>query len=377
MYAGIGFLMTVLTQSSSAAIAITLTAASGGVLGLHAAAAMVIGANVGTTSTAAIAVIGATANARRVASAHIVFNLGTGLVALLILPLLIWLLTHIESMLGLEANLTVTLALFHTVFNLLGVILIFPLNNQLADFLEKRFVTRDEIEGRPRYLDKTVAVSAEIAIDALRLEIGRVSELARGMALESLSSETSSGKRIAIDNETVGHLSAAIAEFIANQERGFLDQDSSQRLGKILRADQYLLLAAEQALEIFQEQASVTGLESLELQESVARLHAEAVKLVLMTDITSVDFSQVACQAQLQKLQILYEDVKTSLIQAGAELRVPIPLIIAVVDQNSRIKRLCKQLTDAVGLLADLERDDESGVHEPALDTEADTSGDR
>ena len=88
MYLGIGFLMTLLTQSSSAAIAITLTAATGGVVGINAAAAMVIGANVGTTSTAALAVIGATPNAKRVASAHILFNVGTGAVALLILPIL-------------------------------------------------------------------------------------------------------------------------------------------------------------------------------------------------------------------------------------------------------------------------------------------------
>lgn len=70
LFTAIGFLMTVLTQSSSAAIAITLTAATGGVVGLYAAAAMVIGANVGTTTTAAIAVIGATANAKRVAGTY-------------------------------------------------------------------------------------------------------------------------------------------------------------------------------------------------------------------------------------------------------------------------------------------------------------------
>ena len=66
---GFGFFMTLVTQSSSAAIAITLSAASGGMVALEAAAATVIGANLGTTSTAALAVIGATPNARRVAAA--------------------------------------------------------------------------------------------------------------------------------------------------------------------------------------------------------------------------------------------------------------------------------------------------------------------
>ncbi len=157
LFVGIGFLMTVLTQSSSAAIAITLTAATGGILELSPAAAMVVGANVGTTSTAMIAVIGATPNAKRVAAAHVIFNVATGLVALLTLPLLFWLVRNTGKLLGMEDNPAITLALFHTTFNILGVLLMWPATGWLTRFLEKRFVSLEEIEGRPKYLDKTVA----------------------------------------------------------------------------------------------------------------------------------------------------------------------------------------------------------------------------
>jgi len=71
----VGFVATLLTQSSSAAIAIILTAA-----------AAVIGANIGTTSTAALAAIKATPSAKRLALGHVSFNLITGLVALSLLP---------------------------------------------------------------------------------------------------------------------------------------------------------------------------------------------------------------------------------------------------------------------------------------------------
>ena len=118
--------MTVLTQSSSAAIAITLTAATAGILGLYAAAAMVIGANVGTTSTAALAVIGATANAKRVAAAHIIFNVATGLVALMTLPLLFSTVNASSELQGMQNSPALTLALFHTTFNILGVMLMWP-----------------------------------------------------------------------------------------------------------------------------------------------------------------------------------------------------------------------------------------------------------
>src|SRR5690606_25167890 len=68
LYVLIGIVMTVLTQSSSATVALTLTALSSGIMQFPAAAAMVIGATIGTTSTSALSVIGATPNARRVAA---------------------------------------------------------------------------------------------------------------------------------------------------------------------------------------------------------------------------------------------------------------------------------------------------------------------
>ncbi|MFO7903393.1 MAG: Na/Pi symporter [Pirellulaceae bacterium] len=91
LFVGIGFLLTMLMQSSSAVMAVTLTAASGGLIPLNAGAAMVIGANMGTTSTAALSVIGATPNAKRVAGAHVAFNLITGAMTFLILPLFLYL----------------------------------------------------------------------------------------------------------------------------------------------------------------------------------------------------------------------------------------------------------------------------------------------
>ena len=81
-FVALGFALTVVTQSSSAAIAIALTASAGGSVPLLLAAAAVIGTNIGTTSTAAFAAVGATAPARRVAAAHIIFNVVTAVIAL-------------------------------------------------------------------------------------------------------------------------------------------------------------------------------------------------------------------------------------------------------------------------------------------------------
>lgn len=81
---GIGF--TLLTQSSSATIAIVLSAVAAGSLAFDQAAALVIGASIGTTSTAVLAALGATSAAKRVAASHVGFNLIAALIAFLALP---------------------------------------------------------------------------------------------------------------------------------------------------------------------------------------------------------------------------------------------------------------------------------------------------
>lgn len=168
---GIGLLMTVLMQSSSAAMAITLTAAQGGLIGPQGAAAVVIGANIGTTVTALLAAIGATPNARRAASAHVVFNLLTGAVALLSLPWLVGVLGQARAVLGLPPGPAAQLALFHTTFNLLGVLLMWPLADRLTYWLQRRFRAREEDEAQAQFLDATVLAVPTLALDALAREV--------------------------------------------------------------------------------------------------------------------------------------------------------------------------------------------------------------
>jgi phosphate:Na+ symporter len=150
----VGFVATVLTQSSSAAIAIILTAASGGMASLADAAAAVIGANLGTTSTAAFAALKATAAARRLALGHIAFNLITGVVAVALLPALLVAVRQLADVLDLERNPAIVLALFHTVFNVFGVVLLLPLSSRLAAGLERLFRSTEDDLARPQHLDR-------------------------------------------------------------------------------------------------------------------------------------------------------------------------------------------------------------------------------
>jgi phosphate:Na+ symporter len=351
---GVGFLMTVLTQSSSAAIAIILTAASGEALALSGAAAMVIGANIGTTSTAVLAVIGATANAKRVAAGHILFNLLTGVIALLILPALLWLVETASTELGQAAHPAVTLALFHTTFNLLGVLLMWPLAGRLAVFLEARFSTVDEVEGRPRFLDHTVAATPALAVDALVQELLRVVEISRHMARAAISTEQAPGRQIAIDAQTVRTLANAIAAFVEKLGRQSLSEEVAQQLPQTLRVLRYFQQVVNYAESIVGAQADGAPLLAVKLATRLDDYHAELAGLLHAADPQQQDFNMESLAQRAAALEEHYQRLKAAFLRAGALGDVEIQDMSDTLEHISRCRRMAQQFYKGMGLLSTL-----------------------
>jgi phosphate:Na+ symporter len=159
----IGALMTVLLQSSSAAVALTLTALFSGAIGLEQAAYLVIGQNLGTTVKAVLAAMGASAPAQRTAVAHILFNLAAGLIAFAAARYLL----NLSLLLGNWLNNddpAFILALFHTLFNVIGALLFLPFLHPFA-----RLVTRiipDRGPALTRHLDASLLHIPAVAIGA-------------------------------------------------------------------------------------------------------------------------------------------------------------------------------------------------------------------
>ena len=250
MYLVIGFVMTVLTQSSSASIALTITAATSGMVGIYAAGAMVIGANIGTTSTAMFASIGATSSAKRVAAAQVVFNVATAVVAALILPLLFGLIHWITEVAEIDANPGITLAIFHTLFNLLGVALIFPLNDRLASFLEQRFVSLEEEASKPKHLDKNIAQTPDLAVNALILELLSVSDRFLHVYPKLFSQQCTEITAVEKGIHGVEALCQRISQFIVEVERAALSEDTTKALASLMRVEHYMLSSAQKTLAI-------------------------------------------------------------------------------------------------------------------------------
>ncbi|HAX41038.1 MAG TPA: Na/Pi symporter [Bryobacteraceae bacterium] len=160
---GIGVALTIVLQSSSAAVATTLTALHTGSLNFEQAALLVIGASIGTTVTGALAAIGASVPAKRTALALVLFNSATGVIAVLLLPLLLWLIDWGQRTAGLEAG-AVSLAAFHTAFVAIGVLLFLPLIERFSRAVEN--LLPDRGPALTAHLDRLVLDVPEVALEA-------------------------------------------------------------------------------------------------------------------------------------------------------------------------------------------------------------------
>ena len=131
----VGVIFTAIIQSSSATMMITLSALNAQIIGLDSAAALVIGADLGTTGTVLLGALKGTPIKRQVAAAHFFFNLITDLLALLCLPLLLKIINDVyqveDPLLGLVA--------FHSTFNVIGICLFIPFLGKFASMLESMF----------------------------------------------------------------------------------------------------------------------------------------------------------------------------------------------------------------------------------------------
>lgn len=171
VYIVLGALATVIIQSSSATMAIIITALATGQIDYINALSLAIGANVGTTVTAAIGAIASNKNGKRLAVAHFIFNMITALIAVIFIYQLRDLVDNLAPILSISAtDVAMKLALFHTLFNVIGVLVVSPFIKPLVRYLETLFAPKEKGRGRAKYLTNEVMELPSTAIIALRKE---------------------------------------------------------------------------------------------------------------------------------------------------------------------------------------------------------------
>ncbi|HEY6374473.1 MAG TPA: Na/Pi symporter, partial [Edaphobacter sp.] len=221
-----GIAMTTVMQSSTAAIAVTLSALYAGAIGLDQAVALVIGQNIGTATSSAMAAVGASSTAKRLAAAYIAFKLIAAAVALVLFPMVVRLMLRASG----SIDPVTLLAAYHTGYNVMGVAILLPLMGPFTRMVERIVPERGSVFTRG--LDPASLASPAVAVEAVRRTVALVLESLCSSAAIGLEKPGRDGTvQSIVDAVTVHRTSDALeqARAFLSKVNGPLESEEEQR----------------------------------------------------------------------------------------------------------------------------------------------------
>ena len=270
----VGLLMTAVMQSSTAAIAVTLSAFYAGAVGLDQACALIIGQNIGTATSSALAAIGASSTAKRLALAYILFKVIAAVIAVVLFPVTIPLLIRAAN--GIDG--VTLLAAYHTAYNVIGVLVLLPVIDKFTRVVERILPER----GSPltRCLDKAALATPIATVEAVRRTVARALEAMCGSlatALTNPGAAAPSGKNAVSVAEAADALRQA-QEFMSEASSPPESEDEQRRLTGTVHALDHASRLAEIVGE-GQLAAPSSGAEDLRAAEMCAEAMRGAASL--------------------------------------------------------------------------------------------------
>ncbi|NOX98695.1 MAG: Na/Pi cotransporter family protein [Verrucomicrobia bacterium] len=251
IFLAIGILLTLIVQSSSAAMAITVTLAVQGWIGFEDSAAIVLGENIGTTVTAWLASIGANTNARRAARAHFLFNVIGVLWIMLVFTWFIhgidWISAQLPDSLRTAkhtSDIGFSLAIFHSVFNLTNILLLIGFVPLIEKIVVKWVPETDSTTRRPRlkFITQSMVDLGELNIPEAEKAMEEMGDITREMfdgyvrifqsPDEDLSKMVQALKDLEDDADILTH---DITEYLVRCSAAELSPRNAQTVARMLR----------------------------------------------------------------------------------------------------------------------------------------------
>ena len=271
----VGLAMTAVMQSSTASIAVTLSAYFAGAVGLDQACALIIGQNIGTATSSALAAIGASSTAKRLALAYILFKLIAALIAVALFPVTIPLLVRASK----TIDGVTLLAAYHTAYNVVGVAILLPLIDRFTRFVER--ILPERASPLTRCLDPAALETPIAAEEAVRRTVARSLGTMCGSIGEALTA-TNHGTPVRAGKEAVSMTEASNA---LRQAREFMSEASAppesgeeqERLTSTLHALDHASRLAEVAGEKGELRSVPSGSEDVRAAELCAEAMRNAV----------------------------------------------------------------------------------------------------
>ena len=242
----IGTLITIIVQSSSAAMALTLVMANNGWIPFELAAAMVLGENIGTTITANLAAAIGNVAAKRAARAHFIFNVFGVLWMLAVIPFYLkGIDMYMLSIRGISPSDTahpeaipIALSLFHTSFNILNTLLLVGFAPRIAAIVTRLVPGKGEEEHHLEFIGTEIIRTPDISILEAKREISKMAKITRKMSRlsnEILDKKKSKKIRNYIDGianfeQITDQMQIEIATYLSKVAEGNLSYGSSNKI---------------------------------------------------------------------------------------------------------------------------------------------------
>jgi phosphate:Na+ symporter len=253
----IGTIMTIIVQSSTASIGITLALASTGLLTFEASVAIILGENIGTTITANLAAIGTNLAARRTALAHFLFNLIGVAYMLILFPVFLKVVTAITpgepdfviqtqqqaaslaAAIGDKPYIARHIANTHTLFNIINVLIFLPLVGVLAKLTTLLIRGKEEeMEFHLKFIDNRVLNTPPIALGQARAETKRMAQISLEMIDETvlflMDADEKRIKPLEKKEEMVDLLQKEITDFLVALSQKSITPETSKDIASMM-----------------------------------------------------------------------------------------------------------------------------------------------
>ncbi|MCI2400863.1 Na/Pi symporter [Aliiroseovarius subalbicans] len=301
VYTLVGAAATVVMQSSHATLVLIITALAAGQISYENALALAIGANIGTTITAILGAMTANYQGRRLALAHLIFNVITAGVALVLISPIRDAVDGVSAFVGIaEDDYALKLAVFHTIFNTMGVAIMLPVMKRLLAFLERTIKEDTPDISQPIYISESIEGFPAAIELALFKEVGHLHDnaievIAHGLNLhrhelyeaEDIEAYVASAKRpfeMDIDEayETrIKVLYSAIVEFITRVSSGRMPEETVNRIHKLREAAERMVGAVKEVKHMRSNATLYTSSDQGTVTEAYNTLRTELARIMV------------------------------------------------------------------------------------------------
>ncbi len=362
-----GLVVTAIIQSSSASVGILQTLAANGVVNWSSAIFITLGQNIGTCVTALLSSLGANKTAKRAAVIHLLFNVIGAIVFGVVMFIVFsfsrtWALSQVNS---------VGISVFHTVFNVLNTILLYPFGNLLVKISgilvkdhdgDAQESEKEDVFELP-HLDRRVLDTPSFAVEGALKEVIRMGKLAE-LHMETVIEAVRTGSQKRVEKafkieQTMNEYEKQMAEYLAEVTKGSLTDHQRLVINNLLytvsdieRISDHCDNIAELAGNMIEEGLSFS-MDAMQGFNEITGLALDSVKAaVLARETEKMAYVQQVIQIE-DEIDDMEEDLRTEHINRLARNECSAAKGVFFLDILSNVERIADHANNIVGYVAD------------------------